>query len=147
DHGGTRNIRVPKSARERFCIDDVEVLKLADYATRIEDHYSAHAGHLTPMDIEWAKDANDGQLYIIQARPETVASRRAPTAFENYSLKGSGPVLVTGRAVGEKIAVGTTRIIVDARELAAFQPGEVLVAESTSPDWEPVMKVAAAIVT
>jgi len=147
DHGGTRNIRVPKSARERSCIDDAEVLKLADYAIRIEDHYSAHAGHLTPMDIEWAKDADDGQLYIIQARPETVASRRAPTAFESYSLKGSGPVLVTGRAVGEKIAVGTTRIIVDARELAAFQPGEVLVAESTSPDWEPVMKVAAAIVT
>jgi pyruvate, water dikinase len=147
DHGGTRNISVPRSVRERFCIDDAEVLNLADYAIRIEDHYSAKAGHLMPMDIEWAKDADDGQLYVIQARPETVASRRAPTAFESYSLKGSARVLATGRAVGEKIAVGSTRIIADARALGAFRPGEVLVAESTSPDWEPVMKVAAAIVT
>jgi len=147
EHGGTRNISVPRSVRERFCIDDAEVLKLADYAIRIEDHYSAKAGHLMPMDIEWAKDADDGQLYVIQARPETVASRRAPTAFESYSLKGSARVLATGRAVGEKIAVGSTRIIADARALGAFRPGEVLVAESTSPDWEPVMKVAAAIVT
>ena len=100
-----------------------------------------------PMDIEWAKDADDGQLYVIQARPETVASRRAPTAFESYSLKGTAPVLATGRAVGEKIATGPTRVIADAHELAAFQPGEVLVTESTSPDWEPVMKIAAAIVT
>jgi len=147
DHGGTRNISVPKSVRERFCIDDAEVLKLADYAIRIEDHYSANAGHPMPMDIEWAKDADDGQLYVIQARPETVASRRAPTGFESYSLKGSARVLATGRAVGEKIAVGSTRVIADARALGAFRPGEVLVAASTSPDWEPVMKVAAAIVT
>jgi len=147
DHGGTRNVSVPRSARERFCIDDAEVLKLADYAIRIEDHYSAKAGHPMPMDIEWAKDADDGQLYVIQARPETVASRRAPTAFESYSLKGTGAVLATGRALGEKIAVGPTRVIADAHQLADFQPGEVLVAESTSPDWEPVMKIAAAIVT
>jgi pyruvate, water dikinase len=147
NHGGTRNISVPRSARERFCIDDAEVLKLADYAIRIEDHYSAKAGHLMPMDIEWAEDADDGQLYVIQARPETVASRKAPTAFESYSLKGTAAVLATGRAVGEKIAVGPTRVIADAHELAAFRPGEVLVAESTSPDWEPVMKIAAAIVT
>jgi pyruvate,water dikinase len=147
DHGGTRNISVPRRARERFCIDDAEVLKLADYAIRIEDHYSANAGHLMPMDIEWAKDADDGQLYVIQARPETVASRRAPTGFESYSLKGSARVLATGRAVGEKIAVGSTRVIAGSRELGAFHPGEVLVAESTSPDWEPIMKAAAAIVT
>lgn len=147
DHGGTRNVSVPGSARERFCIDDAEVLKLADYAIRIEDHYSAKAGHPMPMDIEWAKDADDGQLYVIQARPETVASRRGATAFESYSLKGTGAVLATGRAVGEKIAVGPTRVIADAHQLAAFQPGEVLVAESTSPDWEPIMKIAAAIVT
>jgi pyruvate,water dikinase len=146
-HGGTRNVSVPRRARECFCIEDAEVLKLADYAIRIEDHYSANAGHLMPMDIEWAKDADDGKLYVIQARPETVASRRAPTAFESYSLKGSGRVLATGRAVGEKIAGGSTRVIAGAHELGAFQPGEVLVAESTSPDWEPVMKVAAAIVT
>lgn len=133
--------------RDRFCITDAEVLKLADYAITIEDHYSAQAGHPVPMDIEWAKDADDYELYVIQARPETVASRRAPTAFEIYSLRGSAPVLVSGRAVGEKIAAGPARIIADARELSAFQPGEVLVAECTSPDWEPVMKIAAAIVT
>jgi len=146
-HGGTKNIAVPRSAQERFCIDDAEVLELADHAIRIEDHYSARAGQPTPMDIEWAKDADDGKLYVIQARPETVASRRAPTAFEIYSLTGSGPVLATGRAVGEKVAVGPARVIADVHELAAFQAGEVLVAESTSPDWEPVMKIAAAIVT
>jgi pyruvate, water dikinase len=99
------------------------------------------------MDIEWAKDGQDGKLYIVQARPETVASRRAPGTFETYMLKVRGPVLVTGRAVGEKIASGPVRLIADARDLVAFQPGEVLVAEATSPDWEPVMKTAAAIVT
>jgi pyruvate,water dikinase len=146
-HAGTRNISVPRAARERFCIADAEVLKLADYAIKIEDHYSAHAGHPMPMDIEWAKDADDSEVYVIQARPETVASRRAPTAFTTYSLRGRAPVLVTGRAVGEKIAAGPVRTIADAHQLATFKPGEVLVAQSTTPDWEPVMKVAAAIVT
>jgi pyruvate,water dikinase len=146
-NGGTKNISVPRSDRERFCIEDAEVLKLASDAIRIEDHYSANAGHPMPMDIEWAKDADDGRLYVIQARPETVASRRAPTALESYSLKGTAPVLATGRAVGEKIAAGRTRVIADASELAAFRSGEILVTESTSPDWEPVMKIAAAIVT
>jgi len=144
---GTRNVAVPKSARERFCIDDSEVLKLADDAIRIEDHYSANAGHPMPMDIEWAKDAEDGQIYVIQARPETVASRRDPTVFESYALKDSGPVLATGRAVGEKIAVGPARVITGPDQLAAVEPGDVLVSETTSPDWEPVMKIAAAIVT
>ncbi|HEX7410020.1 MAG TPA: phosphoenolpyruvate synthase, partial [Candidatus Binatia bacterium] len=146
-HGRTKNVSVPKSDRERFCITDAEVLALADHAIRIEDHYSSNAGHPMPMDIEWAKDADDEQIYIIQARPETVASRRSPTSLETYSLKGSAPALVTGRAVGEKIAFGPVRVIADARELATFRPGEILVAESTSPDWEPVMKIAAAIVT
>ncbi|HWE16611.1 MAG TPA: phosphoenolpyruvate synthase [Hyphomicrobiaceae bacterium] len=145
--GGTRNIPVPEAERERFSISDAEVLELAANAIAVEDHYSAQAGHPMPMDIEWAKDADDGQLYIIQARPETVASRRAPTALESYSLKGSGPVLATGRAVGEKIAAGPVRVIDGPHQLADFQAGEVLVAQSTSPDWEPVMKIAAAIVT
>jgi pyruvate,water dikinase len=145
--GRTGNVSVPRPERERFCIDDTDVLELAGYAIAIEDHYSANAGHPMPMDIEWAKDADDGRLYVIQARPETVASRKAPTAFESYSLKGTAPVLATGRAVGERVAAGPTRVIADARGLAAFRPGEVLVATSTSPDWEPVMKVAAAIVT
>ena len=123
-------------------------LELADYAIRIEDHYSKLAGHPTPMDIEWAKDGEDGKLYIVQARPETVASQRAAEAVRDLRAEGHGPVLVTGRAVGEKIAVrdgpgGHGR----ARALPRFEPGEVLVAESTSPDWEPVMKTAAAIVT
>ncbi len=145
--GGTRNIPVPEADRERFSISDAEVLELAANAIAVEDHYSAEAGHPMPMDIEWAKDADDGQIYVIQARPETVASRRAPTALETYSLKGSAPVLATGRAVGEKIAAGPVRVIDGPHQLADFQPGEVLVAQSTSPDWEPVMKIAAAIVT
>jgi pyruvate,water dikinase len=146
-HESTRNISVPRSERERFCIEDADVLALADYAIRIEDHYSAHVGHPMPMDIEWAKDADDDNLYVIQARPETVASQRVSTSLTAYSLKGSGTVLLTGRAVGERIAAGPVRVIADAHQLATFRPGEVLVAQSTTPDWEPVMKVAAAIVT
>lgn len=145
--GSTRNLRTPANDRERFCITDAEVLTLADYAIRIEDHYSKVVGHPMPMDIEWAKDGEDGLLYVVQARPETVASRRSTEAFESFTLKGRGPVLVTGRAVGEKIAAGPARIIKDAHQLSSFQPGEVLVADTTSPDWEPVMKTAAAIVT
>ncbi|HEY6025246.1 MAG TPA: phosphoenolpyruvate synthase [Pseudolabrys sp.] len=145
--GGTKNVSVPKSQRERFCLTDAEVLKLAGDAIGIENHYSTNAGHSMPMDIEWAKDGADGQLYIIQARPETVVSQRAPTTFETYSLGSSGTVLAEGRAVGEKIAVGRVRTIAGARQLKNFKAGEVLVAESTTPDWEPVMKIAAAIVT
>jgi pyruvate, water dikinase len=143
----TRNLRTPKSERERFCLADGEVLELADYAIRIEDHYSKLAGHATPMDIEWAKDGGDGKLYIVQARPETAASQRQAGTFESYALKATGPVLATGRAVGEKIAAGAVRLIADARELSTFRPGEVLVAETTTPDWEPVMKTAKAVVT
>jgi pyruvate,water dikinase len=143
----TRNLDTPKSERERFCLSDAEVLELAGYAIRIEDHYSQLAGHPTPMDIEWAKDGEDGKLYIVQARPETVASQRQAGMFETYALKGAGQVLATGRAVGEKIASGAVRLIADAHQLSAFQSGEVLVAETTTPDWEPVMKTAKAIVT
>jgi pyruvate, water dikinase len=143
----TRNLKTPKLERERFCLADPEVLELADCAIRIEDHYSQLAGQPTPMDIEWAKDGADGKLYILQARPETVASQRRAKAFETYALKGGGPVLTSGRAVGEKIAAGAVRLIADARELSAFRPGEVLVADTTTPDWEPVMKTAKAIVT
>jgi pyruvate,water dikinase len=145
--GGTKNVPVSEAERERFCLADAEVLKLAGDAITIEDHYSKSAGHPVPMDIEWAKDGDDGQLYIIQARPETVVSQRAPTGFETYALGASGTVLATGRAVGEKIAAGAVRVIADARQLAKFKPGEVLVADSTTPDWEPVMKISAGIVT
>ncbi len=138
---------VPEAERRKFCISDAEVLNLADFAVRIEAHYSTHAGTAMPMDIEWAKDGSDGKLYIIQARPETVASQRSPDVYETYALKGRAPVIVTGRAVGEKIAAGRTRRIANARDLAAFRPGEILVAPATSPDWEPVMKIAAGVIT
>ena len=141
----TRN--VPEAERRKFCISDPEVLSLAEIAVRIEAHYSQQAGAAMPMDIEWAKDGADGKLYIIQARPETVASRRSADVYETYNLKGRGPVIVTGRAVGEKIASGRTRRVLTARDLAAFKPGEILVAPATSPDWEPVMKIAAGIIT
>jgi pyruvate, water dikinase len=143
----TQDEVMTEAARSRFCIDDTDVLTLADYAIRIEQHYSAEAGHKVPMDIEWAKDADDGKLYIVQARPETVASRRTGDVFESYTLKGDGKVLVTGKAVGEKIGTGVVRVINSSEELRSFKPGEVLVASFTSPDWEPVMKTAGAIIT
>ena len=137
----TRNIPTPKADREQYCFTDSEILQLAGHAITIENHYGR------PMDIEWAKDGTDGQLYLVQARPETVASRRAAATLESYTLDGTGEVLAEGRAVGEKIAAGRARIISNLAELARFSPGEVLVADTTTPDWEPVMKTAAAIVT
>jgi pyruvate,water dikinase len=143
----TQNEATPGEKQSQFCLTDEEALTLADYALKIEAHYSQHAGHAMPMDIEWAKDADDSLLYIVQARPETVASRKSATMLETYALKGGGPALVTGKAVGEKIGVGVVRVIAGAEDLRTFRPGEVLVARSTSPDWEPVMKTAGAIVT
>jgi len=137
----TRNIPAPKADREHFCLTDEDVLELADYAIKIERHYRR------PMDIEWAKDGIDGRLYIVQARPETVASQRAVTTVQSYALKGSGEVVVEGRSVGEKIASGTAHMIENLAHLTEFRPGEVLVADTTTPDWEPVMKTAAAIIT
>ncbi|HUN41040.1 MAG TPA: phosphoenolpyruvate synthase [Acetobacteraceae bacterium] len=139
--------RTSPELRARFCLSDAEVLTLADYAIRIEDHYSSVAGHAEPMDIEWAKDAIDGRLYIVQARPETVASRKQAGMLETYTLRGTATPLVIGKAVGEKIAAGVARVIGGVADLAAFRPGEVLVAAETRPDWEPVMKTAGAIVT
>jgi pyruvate,water dikinase len=143
----TRNLRTSLADRKKFCIDDNDVLELAKYAIAVENHYSKKAGTPTPMDVEWAKDGSDGTLYIIQARPETVASRRKPEALESYLLKSTGKSVAVGRAVGEKIAAGKIRLIRSERDLKTFQPGEVLVAPATSPDWEPVMKLASAIVT
>lgn len=137
----------PPEQRARFCLSDPEVLTLTDYAIRIEDHYSSVAGHPAPMDIEWAKDGVDGKLYIVQARPETVASRKEPGMLETYALRATATPVVTGKAVGEKIACGNARVIGGVGDLAAFRPGEVLVASETRPDWEPVMKTAGAIVT
>jgi pyruvate,water dikinase len=143
----TRNVPTPQADRSQFCIPDHDVLVLADYAVKVEQHYSKKAGHTVPMDMEWAKDGADGQLYMIQARPETVASQKQANFLEEYILTGTAEVLTTGRSVGEKIAKGKARIITDTEQLSGFKPGEVLVADMTTPDWEPVMKTAAAIVT
>ena len=143
----TRNMPTPPESQARYCISDDEVLELSDAAIKIEDHYSRKAGHATPMDIEWAKDGVDGQLYIVQARPETVASRKPPGMIEEYRLDAKGSLCVSGRAVGGKIASGRARVINDVSELNQFQPGEVLVADTTMPDWGTVMKIAAAVVT
>ena len=145
----TRNEKTPEDQRRIFCLNDDDVLKLARWAILIEDHYSKLANHPQPMDIEWAKDGLSGQLFIVQARPETVHSSKSRSASTDvYHLKVTpGVPLVTGQAVGEKIGVGRTRVVTDVKFIQQVQPGEVLVAESTDPDWEPVMKKAAAIVT
>lgn len=150
DLGGgkmVKNVPVPPGDRARFAISDGEILQLARWACLIEEHYSAQRGQPTPMDIEWAKDGRTGELFIVQARPETVQSRKALGAVETYRLKQRGPVLVTGRSVGEKIANGPVRVIESAQFISQFQEGEVLVTDKTDPDWEPIMKKAAAIVT
>ncbi|MGZ5602303.1 MAG: phosphoenolpyruvate synthase, partial [Methylobacter sp.] len=143
----TRNIVTSEEERNRFCIDDADVLTLADYAIKIEKHYSGKAGQAKPMDIEWAKDGLDGTLYIVQARPETVVSQLQGMILEQYSLKDKAEPIVTGHAVGSKIATGNARIIDNVEQLNSFNPGDVLVADMTTPDWEPVMKMASAIVT
>ena len=143
----TRNVPTDRADRERFCIGDADVLTLAGHAITIERHYSAKAGKSRPMDIEWARDGVDGKLYVLQARPETVASRREGAVVETYRLKTHGDVLVKGRAVGEKVVTGAVRVISDVAHLAQFRPGEVLVADTTAPDWEPVMKTAGAVVS
>ncbi len=143
----TRNIPVPEVDRLHFCIDDQDVLTLADYAIKVEKHYSEKAGHDRPMDMEWAKDGIDGELYMVQARPETVESQKKGHILQQYHLKEEGEVLARGYAIGTKIATGNARYIRDVTHLKEFQAGEVLVADTTTPDWEPVMKTAAAIVT
>ncbi|MHB8315087.1 MAG: phosphoenolpyruvate synthase [Acidithiobacillus ferrivorans] len=143
----TRNVATHRHEQESFCLSDADVLTLADYAIKVEQHYSQKMHASRPMDMEWAKDGTDGQLYMVQARPETVASQKQGQVLEEYILNGQGTVLVQGRAVGGKIASGPVHIISDVKHLAAFKPGEILVAETTTPDWEPIMKEAAAIVT
>jgi pyruvate,water dikinase len=143
----TRNVPVPAAERGQFCLSDADVLELADAAVRIEAHYSERAGHPVPMDIEWARDGLDGKLYMVQARPETVASRKSGAVIDEYTLERKGQVLAAGRAVGARVAVGRARVVRGIHELGAFQPGEILVADTTMPDWGTVMKTAAAVVT
>ncbi len=146
---GTRSEPTPAEERARFCLTDDDILTLARWACLIERHYSAVAGHPQPMDIEWAKDGVSGELLIVQARPETVHSAKPRTAAaEMFRLtQASGPALLTGQAVGEKIGVGRVRVVRDVSALKTVRAGEVLVAEITDPDWEPVMRRVAAIVT
>ena len=136
-----RTEETPAADRARFCISDADVHELAKQALVIEQHYGR------PMDIEWAKDGITGKLYIVQARPETVKSRARATQIERFQLKGSSTVLTEGRAIGQKIGAGTARVIRSLADMNRVQPGDVLVADMTDPDWEPVMKRAAAIVT
>ena len=144
---GTRTISTPQAERARFVLTDDEVLTLARWACVIEDHYSEVRGERTPMDMEWAKDGRTGELFIVQARPETVQARRAADVLERWVLDGDGEVLLVGRAVGDRIGSGPARAVTDVHHLAEFREGEVLVADRTDPDWEPIMKKASAIVT
>jgi len=145
----TRSEATPAKDRARYCLADSEVLQLARWACLIEEHYSQLAGHAQPMDIEWAKDGVTGELFVVQARPETVHSaKRLQASAEVYRLTGKpGVPLVTGQAVGEKIGVGRAHVVTDVNKLHDVQPGEVLVARNTDPDWEPVMRRVSAIVT
>ncbi|HJY79224.1 MAG TPA: phosphoenolpyruvate synthase [Burkholderiales bacterium] len=136
----TRVVDVPEAERHRFSLSDEETLELARYAVAIERHYGR------PMDIEWGKDGSDGRIYVLQARPETVKSRKRDVE-ERFALKGSSRVLVSGRAIGNKIGSGTVRVIADASKMSRVKEGDILVTDMTDPNWEPVMKVAAAIVT
>ncbi|MEO7031902.1 MAG: phosphoenolpyruvate synthase, partial [Herbaspirillum sp.] len=137
-----KTVDVPIGQRNRYSLTDDEIVELAKYAVTIEKHYGR------PMDIEWGKDGRDGKLYVLQARPETVKSQQKITdAQQRFTLKGSGTVLASGRAIGQKIGAGPVRIIHDPSEMERVQPGDVLVADMTDPNWEPVMKRASAIVT
>jgi pyruvate,water dikinase len=135
-----RTVEVPSAERDRFCLTDGDLVELARQALVIEDHYGR------PMDIEWGKDGATGELFILQARPETVQSRAGRT-LQRYTLQQRSTVLVEGRSIGQRIGAGPCRIITDPSQMARVQPGDVLVADMTDPDWEPVMKRAAAIVT
>lgn len=132
---------VPAELRNRYSLTDADVEQLARYAVIIEDHYGR------PMDIEWGKDGTDGELYILQARPETVKSQSKGQAEQRYKLKGTGTVLAEGRAIGQKIGTGPVRIVRDIKDMDQVQPGDILVTDMTDPNWEPVMKRASAIVT
>ncbi|MEO1509333.1 MAG: phosphoenolpyruvate synthase, partial [Cyanobacteria bacterium J06633_23] len=153
DVGGsklTKNVPVSEADRQRYAIDDDDILTLARWTCTIEDHYSKAHNTYTPMDIEWAKDGITGELFIVQARPETVQSQKSGSLLRSYSLDnkdhGLTPLL-TGQAVGEMIGQGEARVIKSVQNIAEFQPGDVLITQRTDPDWEPIMKQASAIVT
>jgi pyruvate,water dikinase len=143
----TKNIPTPEEDRKKFVLNDDEILKLAKWSCIIEDHYSQKAGHLKPMDMEWAKDGVSNELFIVQARPETVQSLKDFSQWEEYELKEKGKIIVTGHSVGEKIGAGEANVIKNVHDISQFKKGQVLITEMTDPDWEPIMKMASAIVT
>jgi pyruvate,water dikinase len=143
----TKNVEVPQGDRDQYCINDEEILQLARWACIIEDHYTQVRGMDTPMDIEWAKDGVTGELYIVQARPETVQSQKSANIIKTYELKEHSTVLATGRSVGAAIGQGKAQVIHNVSQINQFRPGEVLITNRTDPDWEPIMKQASAIVT
>jgi pyruvate,water dikinase len=152
DDAAVKNIPTTLAERHRYVLDDDEILKLAEWACIIEEHYSNEAGYLKPMDIEWAKDgdgvnAGTGELFIVQARPETIHSQKDTSTYQNYQLLERGEILARGTAVGTKVGQGVAKLIQSTLEMDRFSPGEVLVTSMTDPDWEPIMKIAAAIVT
>lgn len=142
-----KKVNTSKEDRKKFCLTDAEALQLAKWAIAVEDHYSSKYGKWTPMDLEWAKDGQTQELFIVQARPETVQSQRNRNIIEEYKLLQKGKVLVQGKSVGSKIAQGSARVIKDAKDIAQFKAGEILVTEITDPDWVPIMRIASAIVT
>ncbi len=143
----TRIVTVPSEVQEQLSLTDEEVLTLARWGCVIEEHYTRKAKQPTPMDIEWAKDGRTGQLFVLQARPETVHAMKLQTELEIFALEDKGQVLLWGKSVGARIGAGTVRIVRNAEELHQFKKGDVLVADMTDPDWEPTMKMAAAVVT
>ena len=140
-------VPVAENERKRFCITEDEILTLARWTAIIEDHYSKKAGFFKPMDIEWGKDGNTGELFILQARPETVQSQKDVNVLESYKLSEAGNLIATGTSVGSKIGAGKAHIIENASDIKAFKKGEILITDMTDPDWEPIMKIATAIIT
>ena len=152
DDATVRNVATTLAERHRYVLDDDEVLKLAQWACIIEEHYSEEAGYFKPMDIEWAKDGDGvnvgtGELFIVQARPETIHSQKDTNSYEIYQLSEKGDIITSGTAVGAKVGQGATNVIQSTRQMHKFEAGQVLVTSMTDPDWEPIMKIAAAIVT
>lgn len=144
---GVKTVQVSPKDQSRYSLTDEDILILAEWACQIEKHYSLQAGRYMPMDIEWAKDGESGELFIVQARPETVQSQKKMDALENFRLKKHSAVLARGRSVGGKIASGKARVVLSAQDLDKLLPGEILVTDKTDPDWEPAMKRVSAIVT
>jgi pyruvate,water dikinase len=145
--GSTKNVPVSATERTEFILSEEEIIQLAQWGVKIEEHYSNKAGTYMPMDVEWAKDGITGELFVLQARPETVKSQQEKHILETYVLREKGRVLVKGRSVGEKIGAGPVNVLTSVKEIEKFKKGEILVTQMTDPDWEPIMKIASGIVT